>query len=231
MLSRVATWGSLLRQAAEAGLRLLTRSTQQRERSDRSAARPGRDVPTGTPGPRRASRRPVRPAARAPHPRATGPGAVAYAPDLDGAADPGEIVWTWVPYEEDDGRGKDRPVLVVGREGRDLVGLMLSSQADRADDRNWVGVGAGKWDGQGRPSYVRLDRVIEVGEHEIRREGAVLDKRRFDRVAAGAAGALRLDLRRAARAAVVPVPSRNAGLAYRTAGLAHGATRVLQLGT
>ena len=108
---------------------------------------------------------------------------VAYAPDLDGAADPGEIVWTWVPYEEDDGRGKDRPVLVVGREGRDLVGLMLSSQADRADDRNWVGVGAGKWDGQGRPSYVRLDRVIEVGEHEIRREGAVLDKRRFDRVA------------------------------------------------
>ena len=108
---------------------------------------------------------------------------VAYAPDLDGAADPGEVVWTWVPYEEDDGRGKDRPVLVVGREGRDLVGLMLSSQADRADDRNWVGVGAGKWDAQGRPSYVRLDRVIEVGEHEIRREGAVLDKRRFDRVA------------------------------------------------
>jgi hypothetical protein len=88
-----------------------------------------------------------------------------------------------VPYEEDDGRGKDRPVLVVGREGRDLVGLTLSSQADRADDRNWVGVGAGKWDGQGRPSYVRLDRVIEVPEHEIRREGAVLDEGRFDRVA------------------------------------------------
>ena len=88
-----------------------------------------------------------------------------------------------MPYEEDDGRGKDRPVLVVGREGRDLVGLMLSSQSGRADDRNWIGIGSGSWDGEGRPSYVRLDRVIEVGEHEIRREGAVLDQSQFDRVA------------------------------------------------
>jgi hypothetical protein len=108
---------------------------------------------------------------------------IAYTPDLDGAADPGEIVWTWVPFEEDDGRGKDRPVLVVGREGSELVGLMLSSRADRADDRDWVGVGTGAWDGRGRPSYVRLDRVIEVGDQEIRREGAVLDRARFDRVA------------------------------------------------
>jgi hypothetical protein len=175
MLSRVATWGSLLRQAAEAGLRLLTQQTQQRERrapvkrtseTEERSARPR--PPAG-----RARTAPAQDRARK----------VAYAPDLDGAADPGEIVWTWVPYEEDDGRGKDRPVLVVGREGRDLVGLMLSSQSERADDRNWVGIGAGKWDGQGRPSYVRLDRVIEVPEHEIRREGAVLDEGRFDRVA------------------------------------------------
>jgi hypothetical protein len=92
-------------------------------------------------------------------------------------------VWTWVPFEEDDGHGKDRPVLVVGREGRELVGLMLSSRADRADDRNWIGIGAGAWDARGRPSYARLDRVIEVGERGIRREGAVLDQARFDRVA------------------------------------------------
>src|SRR5882757_411423 len=31
-----------------------------------------------------------------------------YAPDLDGRADPGEIVWTWVVYEDDPTRGKDR---------------------------------------------------------------------------------------------------------------------------
>jgi hypothetical protein len=48
-----------------------------------------------------------------------------YAPDLDGRADPGEIVWTWVVYEDDPTRGKDRPVLVVGRDRRTLLGLML----------------------------------------------------------------------------------------------------------
>jgi hypothetical protein len=131
----------------------------------------------------RLRRRPAAPAAPASVPTARRGRHLEYAPNLDGDADPGEIVWTWVPFEEDDGRGKDRPVLVVGREGRDLVGLMLSSQHDHADDRNWLGVGTGAWDGQGRPSYVRLDRVIEVGEHAIRREGAVLDQARFDRVA------------------------------------------------
>ncbi len=156
----MTTWGSLLRRAAEAGLELLTR----REPDRRGPARPS----TGS-----ARTAPARDRARR----------IAYAPDLDGAADPGEVVWTWVPFEEDDGRGKDRPVLVVGREGRELVGLVLSSRDGRADDRDWVGIGAGAWDARGRASYARLDRVIEVGEHEIRREGAVLDEARFDRVA------------------------------------------------
>ena len=61
-----------------------------------------------------------------------------YAPDLDGAADPGEIVWTWVTYEDDPHQGKDRPVLVVGRDGRTLLGLMLSSQSER-DGRHGCG--------------------------------------------------------------------------------------------
>ena len=108
---------------------------------------------------------------------------IVYAPDLDGAADPGEIVWAWVPYEENDGRGKDRPLLVVGRRGSKLAGLMLSSQHDRAGDRNWISIGSGDWDRQGRESFVRLDRVLEVAERGIRREGAVLDRARFDRVA------------------------------------------------
>ena len=160
MLSRVARWEDLLRQAAQAGLRLLTQ-----ERRPSSPARPRAEG--------RARTAPARDRARR----------IVYAPDLDGAADPGEIVWTWVPYEEADGRGKDRPVLVVGRDRTELLGLMLSSQADHADDRDWVGIGSGRWDARGRASYVRLDRVIEVGEREIRREGAVLDEARFDRVA------------------------------------------------
>ncbi|TJZ77914.1 type II toxin-antitoxin system PemK/MazF family toxin [Rhodococcus oryzae] len=108
---------------------------------------------------------------------------VEYSPDLDGRADPGEVVWTWVTYEEDAHQGKDRPVLVVGRDGDTLLGLMLSSNAERDGDRNWMGVGAGSWDSAGRPSWVRLDRVLDVPEAGIRREGAILDQRRFEQVA------------------------------------------------
>ncbi|WP_298576837.1 type II toxin-antitoxin system PemK/MazF family toxin [uncultured Lawsonella sp.] len=106
-----------------------------------------------------------------------------YSPDLDGKADPGEIVWTWVEFEEDPSEGKDRPVLVVGRDRDTLLGLMLSSQSRRRDDSNWEYLGRGSWDSQHRESYVRLDRVLEVPEAGIRREGSVLDRERFEQVA------------------------------------------------
>jgi hypothetical protein len=107
-----------------------------------------------------------------------------YAPNLDGDADPGEVVWTWVKYEEDPHQGKDRPVLVVGRDARTLLGLMLSSQSERDGRRNWMALGPGAWDRGQRPSWVRLDRVLEVDEDGIRREGAILESGRFDEVAA-----------------------------------------------
>jgi PemK-like, MazF-like toxin of type II toxin-antitoxin system len=107
-----------------------------------------------------------------------------YAPDLDGRADPGEIVWTWVVYEDDPTKGKDRPVLVVGRDQRTLLGLMLSSQDHHRNDPHWVGIGTGSWDYDGRASWVRLDRVLDVPEEGIRREGAILDRDRFEVVAA-----------------------------------------------
>ncbi len=107
-----------------------------------------------------------------------------YAPDLDGRADPGEVVWTWVVYEDDPSRGKDRPVLVVGRDRRTLLGLMLSSQERHRNDREWVGIGSGPWDYEARPSWVRLDRVLDVPEEGIRREGAILERETFEIVAA-----------------------------------------------
>ncbi len=103
-----------------------------------------------------------------------------YAPDLDGLADPGEIVWAWVPYEEDPGWGKDRPLLVVGRTGRRLLGMMLSSRGD--DGPEWLRLGA--WDRDGRVSFVRMDRVFVLEEDDLRREGAVLPADRFAAVAA-----------------------------------------------
>jgi hypothetical protein len=125
------------------------------------------------------------------------PGAldVEYRPHADGRPDPGEVVWAWVPYDENDGRGKDRPVLVIGRRGGLLLGLMLSSQdhdRDAADEashgRRWTDIGTGSWDSRGRPSEVRLDRLLELAPGSVRREGAALDRARFDRVVAEARG-------------------------------------------
>ncbi len=116
-------------------------------------------------------------------------GLVEYSPDLDGEPDPGEVVWAWVPYEDDPSQGKDRPVLVIGRDGGELLALMLSSQdhdLDAADEarygRHWMDVGSGAWDHEGRPSEVRLDRLLRLSEQGVRREGAVLDRATFDAV-------------------------------------------------
>jgi len=106
-------------------------------------------------------------------------------------ADPGEIVWAWVPFEEDHSQGKDRPVLVIGRDGRWLLALGLTSQdhdRDAAQEaragRHWTDIGTGSWDNRGRPSEVRVDRILRVDPAAVRREGAVLDEGAFSKVAA-----------------------------------------------
>ncbi|CAN5525449.1 type II toxin-antitoxin system PemK/MazF family toxin [soil metagenome] len=122
----------------------------------------------------------------------TGRADITYAPRADGLADPGEVVWAWVPYEEDATRGKDRPVLVIAMTGEDLLGLMLTSKDHdrRPDADRWFDIGTGAWDRQGRPSEVRLDRVLRLAPSAVRREGAALDRDRFDQVSAAARRAL-----------------------------------------
>lgn len=124
-----------------------------------------------------------RPVTDTSHPTAARARKISYHPQLDGRADPGEVVWTWVAYEDDPNRGKDRPVLVVGRDRDVLLGLMLSSQQRHAEDHTWVAIGVGAWDYEARASWVRLDRVLEVPEQGIRREGAILPRDAFDAVA------------------------------------------------
>ena len=116
---------------------------------------------------------------------------VEYAPRANGQADPGEVVWTWVPYEEDATEGKDRPVLILGRRSGSLVGLMLTSrdhdhdaEQEARSGRRWMDVGTGAWDRQRRPSEVRLDRLIEVDPRRVRREGAALNQQVFEAVVA-----------------------------------------------
>jgi hypothetical protein len=152
----------------------------------RQATRPRR--PTTTPAPAAPAPAPARRSLVTDH---AGPVHLEYRPQDDADPDPGEIVWAWVPYEENDGRGKDRPVLVVGRDGAALLALMMTSKdhdRDAADElrhgRHWVDVGAGAWDRQGRPSEVRVDRVLRIDPADVRREGAALSRERFDEVAA-----------------------------------------------
>ena len=112
-----------------------------------------------------------------------------YSPEMDGEADPGEVVWAWVPYEDDPSQGKDRPVLVIGTEGTQLLALAMTSRdhdldaaQESRDGREWMDVGTGDWDPQGRESEIRLDRVLTLDDSGVRREGAALDRVVFDRV-------------------------------------------------
>ena len=117
--------------------------------------------------------------------------AFSYSPDPDGDADPGEVVWAWVPFEEDPAQGKDRPVLVLARHETCLVAAQMTSKdhdRDAAQEarwgRFWHDVGTGDWDRQGRPSEVRLDRLLLVEPASVRREGATMNREVFDGVVA-----------------------------------------------
>ncbi len=149
---------------------------------------PNRSPATGTPKPARYAP-PATPAPPGVYPGDfNGTAAIRYAPQPDGSPDPGEIVWAWVPYEEDHSRGKDRPVLLVGKNGRYLLGIMLTSKDhDQAGNGSgeYLDIGTGSWDRQQRPSEANLGRILQISPDAIRREGAVLDRKRFDLVAAG----------------------------------------------
>jgi hypothetical protein len=107
---------------------------------------------------------------------------IEYSPSMDGDPDPGEVVWTWVPYEEDPAQGKDRPVVIIGRRGAALAGVMLTSK--RHPRERQIAVGTGPWDQRSRPSYANLDRVLEVDPAAVRREGAALSRAHFDQLVA-----------------------------------------------
>lgn len=108
--------------------------------------------------------------------------AIEYAPQRDGDPDPGEVVWAWVPFEEDPEQGKDRPIVIIGRRNRELVGVPLTTK--RNDREAQISIGTGDWDPKRRESYARIWRMLDVDPSSARREGSALDRRRFDAVVA-----------------------------------------------
>lgn len=184
-----------LGRVARSAIRLLTspsRSTANPKSPAGKAGRPAAAVPTSKVPAKRSGALPAE-GLSSPYPgdyNVDGALKPKYSPSPDGNPDPGEIVWTWVPYEEDFTRGKDRPVLIIGASGAYLLALMLTSKdhdGGRAPSVDYVDVGAGAWDRQGRPSEVKLDRVLRIRESDVRREGAVLGKAEFQLVAAALA--------------------------------------------
>lgn len=120
----------------------------------------------------------------------TGTPVIVYQPSNDDRPDPGEVVWTWVPYEEDHSKGKDRPVLLIGRDGDWLLGLQVTSQdhdRDAAQEaragRLWMDIGTGAWDRERRPSEARVNRIIRIAAADVRRVGAMLNEDIFAQVA------------------------------------------------
>lgn len=108
---------------------------------------------------------------------------LAYRPSRNGVPDAGEVVWAWVPYEEDAGQGKDRPVLIIARAGGKRMYAVKLTSKSHDGDRDFLPLGTGPWDALGRESWVDIDQLYSVHVSGIRREAAALDRARFARVA------------------------------------------------
>lgn len=117
-------------------------------------------------------------------PHDVGPVRMSYNPEQDGDPDPGEVVWTWVPFEENNGQGKDRPVLVVAAEPTGTVLTLQLTSKHHEGENEFMPVGSGDWDSEHRNSWVNLERVLRVSPNGMRREASSLGRDQFEKVAA-----------------------------------------------
>lgn len=108
--------------------------------------------------------------------------AVFYAPDMDGQAEPGEVVWADLRFERN-GQLERRAVLLIGRNHHTLLGLLISSHDKHAQETNWMPIGNGPWNDGGCSSWIRLDKTLLFPESIIQRRGVRVPERRFERLA------------------------------------------------
>src|ERR1700735_3997842 len=120
-------------------------------------------------------------------PYRVGPVRTSYSPHADGAPDPGEVVWTWVPFEENDGRGKDRPVLVVAVESAGTYLAVQLTSKDHDGEGGFAsggggGGGGGGGRGEPRPPWSTLAGVCGWRGGGRRGEAPPLPREPFERV-------------------------------------------------
>lgn len=106
-----------------------------------------------------------------------------FAPDMDGQADSGEVVWVWAPTDGVNAPPSERAVLVIGRTRTTVLGLLISPNPVHAEEDSWLEIGSGEWDESGRQCWIRLDRILEISEEQVRRQGTLFPQRRFERIA------------------------------------------------
>ncbi|MGP5496904.1 type II toxin-antitoxin system PemK/MazF family toxin [Corynebacterium flavescens] len=119
----------------------------------------------------------IRVEASASHPRS-----IFFAPDMDGQADSGEVVWVWAPSDDKQSPPRERAILVIGRTRTTVLGLLISPNPEHAHENEWLEIGSGDWDESGRQCWIRLDRVLEISEEQVRRQGTLFPQRRFERI-------------------------------------------------
>lgn len=107
---------------------------------------------------------------------------IIYAPDMDGQADPGEVVWADICTNKLE-EPERRAVLIIGRKHHTLVTLLISSEPEHEGKDNWISIGSGPWDEDSAQSWARLDKSLLVSESHIQRRGVSMPERRFDRIA------------------------------------------------
>jgi hypothetical protein len=166
-----------------------TKAAQPSGRANADHAQPGQAQRRRTPTRTKDSRDQQQPPATRPK-DTSGPLEVSYAPEADGEPDPGEVVWTYVSYEDDPSQGKDRPVAVIGWDGPVLGVVQLTSKDHRRND--CVPIGTGDWDREHRPSFAKIDRILRVKPADVRREGAVIGRGSFQQPHQGTSGDARL---------------------------------------
>ncbi|QCB28994.1 PemK-like protein [Corynebacterium endometrii] len=111
------------------------------------------------------------------------PRSILFSPDIDGQADSGEVVWVWAPTDGPDSLPHERAVLVIARNRSNVLGLLISPNPTHEEEDWWLEIGSGEWDETGRQCWVRLDRVLEISEEDVRRRGILFPQRRFERIA------------------------------------------------
>lgn len=112
------------------------------------------------------------------------PRAIVYAPDLDGQTDAGEVVWSWINTKGQSAPPEERAMIVVAHSStHELLCLLISANKEHNSDSHWLSIGTGPWDAAGRPCWVRLDKLVETPELSVRRRGAMVPERRFERIA------------------------------------------------